>query len=231
MQLYAPKAKCKTYKAVFENQWRENQDLLKEEMLWYVYHDTIDESSHGNKASKTIVDSFERAVDELFRIVKSLHGSGDATHVIVTSDHGFLFNDIKFEEKDKQPVTEEALESKTRYYLTRSTAAVSNIFKFPLADVSAMDNTDIQVAVPVGTNRIYQKGGDYVFCHGGASLQEMIIPIITSHRESGKEKREAVGVSVLEQNLRMTSSRVKFTVLQTEAVSGEKKERKIRCAI
>ena len=36
---------------------------------------------------------------------------------------------------------------------------------------------------------------------------------------------------VLESNLRMTSSRVKFTILQTEAVGGTSKERNIVCAI
>ena len=93
-----------------------------------------------------------------------------------------------------------------------------------------MDNDDLLVAVPVGTNRLYLQGGDYTFTHGGASLQEMIIPVIVSHRVD-EEKRGSVGAMVLEPNLRMTSSRVKFTVLQTEAVSGTSKERNIVCAI
>jgi len=231
LQQYIPNSVCKTYKVINEAQWKtENRELVRDNLV-FIYHDTIDDSSHGNKPTKTITDSCERAVDELFRLVKSLHGSADATNVIITSDHGFLFNDIKFEDKDKQPVNDEMVESKPRYYITHSNEPQSNIAKFPLNEVSGMDNADLMVAVPVGTNRLYSQGGDYVFCHGGAALQEIIIPIIISHRESGKEKREAVGVAILEQNLRMTSSRVKFTVLQTEAVSGESKEREIRCAV
>lgn len=231
LQRYVPNSVCKTYKAVNEAQWKtENRELVRDNMV-FIYHDTIDDSSHGNKPTKAITDSCERAVDELFRLVKSLHGSADATNVIVTSDHGFLFNDIKFEDKDKQQIADETTESKPRYYITRSNQPQSNIAKFPLHEVSAMDNTDLMVAVPIGTNRLYAPGGDYVFCHGGATLQEMIIPIIITHRESGKEKREAVGVAVQEQNLRMTSSRVSFNILQTQAVSGEKKERTITCAI
>lgn len=230
LQLFSPKAKCKTYKTVIETPWKENRALLKEDVLWYVYHDTIDEGSHGNKTSKAITDSCERAVDELFSLVNSLHSSCDATHVIVTSDHGFLFNDIKFEEKDKQPVADEILERKPRYYITHSGQPESQIVKMALKDVSAMDNDDLFVAVPLGTNRLFAPGGDYVFCHGGASLQEMIIPVIVSHRKTEK-KTNAVNAMVLEQNLRMTSSRVKFTILQTETVSNDKKERNIVCAI
>lgn len=229
LQKYVPNALCRKYKTISENSRNENREVCKHEVV-YIYHDTIDDSSHGNKPTKTITDSCETAVDELAKLVKSLHGSWNATHVIVTSDHGFIFNDIKFEEKDKQKVSEESLENKSRYYITHSTDDVSNITKFKLAEVSALDNTDLQVAVPVGTNRLNAAGGDYVFCHGGAALQEMIIPVIISHRQD-EERRGSVGAMVLEPNLRMTSSRVKFTVLQTEAVGGENKERNIVCFI
>lgn len=229
LQRYVPNAVCKQYKTIAENSRDENREICKHEVV-YIYHDTIDESSHGNKPTKAIADSCERAVDELARLVKSLHGSWNATHVIVTSDHGFLFNDIRFEEKDKQKVTEDAAESKSRYYITSSKADVTNITKFPLPQVSAFDNADLQVAVPVGTNRLYKEGGDYVFCHGGAALQEMIVPVIVSHRQDD-ERRGSVEAMVLEPNLRMTSSRVKFTVLQKDAVGGANKERNILCAI
>lgn len=231
LQNFRPKSVCRTFKTMTEDNSRdENREVCKNDVV-YILHDTIDESSHGRKPSKTITDSCETAVNELAQLVKSLHSSWNATHVVITSDHGFLFNDIKFEEKDMQRIdTDEPIENKSRFYLTRSDAAVSNIFKFPLNVVSGMDNEGIHVAVPVGTNRIYAKGGDYVFCHGGAALQELIIPIIVSHRQD-EETRGSVEAMLLEQNLRMTSSRVKFTILQTQAVSGEFKERNIVCAL
>ena len=230
VQAFVPDSVCKTYKNIIETPWAENRQLCRDNMV-FIYHDTIDDSSHGNKTAKAITDSCNRAHDELWQLVKSLHGSADATHVIITSDHGFLFNDIMFEDKDKLPVEDETIERKPRYYITRNGDQKSNIAKFPFNEVSAMNNSDLFVAVPVGTNRLYKEAGDYKFCHGGASLQEMIIPVIISHRESGKEKRSSVGAMLLEQNLSMVSSRVKFTVLQTEAVSAQNKECNIVCAI
>jgi hypothetical protein len=72
--------------------------------------------------------------------------------------------------------------------------------------------------------------GGYQFAHGGASLQELLIPMMftTFKRKDTKEK---VGVSVLEANLRMTSSRLKFTVIQSEAISEDLQERTVQCAV
>lgn len=45
------------------------------------------------------------------------------------------------------------------------------------------------------------------------------------------ESKEKVNVSVLETNLRMTSSRLKFTVIQSEAISEGMQGRTVQCAV
>lgn len=90
--------------------------------------------------------------------------------------------------------------------------------------------SDVMVAVPVGTNRLKAKSGGYMFVHGGASLQEMIIPIITC-RQKREDKKPEVGVMVLGNNLSMQASRLRLTLLQTEAVSMDAKERSINVAL
>lgn len=69
-----------------------------------------------------------------------------------------------------------------------------------------------------------------MFVHGGASLQEMIIPIITC-RQKREDKKPEVGVMVLGNNLSMQASRLRLTLLQTEAVSMDAKERSINVAL
>lgn len=229
LKVFKPDSKCMTYDTFIGNKSHEVRELFKHDVV-YVYHGTIDDKSHGVPA-KTVTDNCESALEELARCVKSLHDSWNVTHVIITSDHGFLFNDIVFEDKDKLPIMDELIGHKSRFYVTHSSSPETNIVKFPLKEVSDMDNEDLFVAVPRGTNRLLKNGGDYVFCHGGASLQETIIPVIVSHRESGKEKRDSVSPMVLEQNLNMVSSRVKFTVLQKEVVGTQYKECNVMCAI
>jgi hypothetical protein len=128
-------------------------------------------------------------------------------------------------------VEEETLEKSSRYYLTRSDADVSGIIKFPLGEVSAMENVpDVWVAVPQGTNRLAAPSGGYMFTHGGAALQEIIIPVINSRQERADNK-QPVGVMILDRKLSMQASRLRFKLLQTEAVSMNTKERIIRVAL
>ena len=149
--------------------------------------------------------------------------------MILTADHGFLFEDKEFAEKDKHPVKEDCFEKKTRYYLTRKDDPQEGITKFKLPEVSGMTDQTVYVAVPDGTNRMAAPGG-YQFAHGGASLQEVLIPVMFS-RLKRKDNKEKVNVSILEAILKMTSSRLKFTVIQSEAISEDIQGRTIQCAV
>ena len=152
------------------------------------------------------------------------------TNVIVTSDHGFLFNDIVFEDKGKHPVTEDNIEKKTRYYLTQSSVTIEGVSKYPLDSVSGLSSqTPVYVAVPNGTNRFAASGG-YEFTHGGASLQEVIIPVIVSKIKKVLTKQK-VNVSLLSTNLNMVSSMLKFQLIQSEPVSMSMTERTVCCAV
>ena len=163
-------------------------------------------------------------------LVKRLHATWNVSNVVVTADHGFIYNDIQFEEKDKHSINEVCIEKKTRYYLTNSNSPVEGVVKMPLDKVSGISVSEpTYVAVPVGTNRLAAPGG-YNFAHGGATLQEMLIPVIKSSQRR-TDKTEKVGVSLMSHNLNMVSSRLKFHLIQSEAVSMTVMERKVVCQI
>ena len=151
-------------------------------------------------------------------------------NVFVTSDHGFLFNDVKFEEKDKHRIDDAYDERKTRYYITDDGAPVFGITKYPMESVSSMTAPGKYVAVPDGTNRLYAEGGGYQFAHGGAALQEMVIPILYSHTQKEGTKPK-VGMTLIGSALSIVSSRLKFSLIQDQAVSEDFRERKIVCGI
>lgn len=225
---YRQGAVCVDYETVGKYEQDKNREIFKHPLV-YVMHNTIDDKSHSAVA-KDIVDSCRDAINELETLVHKLHESYNVTEVYITSDHGFLFNDQIFEDKDKHKVTEDALEKSTRYYLTQSAATVPGIVKFPLSEVSGMKEDNIYVAVPEGTNRLQAPSGGYRFTHGGASLQELLIPIITSRQERVNTKTP-VGVMVLDRNLSIQASRLRFRLLQTDAVSMEMKARTIKVAL
>ena len=229
LQRYRDGAICVPFETVAEYNQDKNREIFKHSLV-YIFHDVIDKTGHDGNA-KQVTQACREAITELSTMIPKIHASYNVTEVYVTSDHGFLFNDIVFAEKDKHKIEEETLERSSRYYLTSSDKDVNGIVKFPLDEVSAMVNgSDVFVAVPQGTNRLAAPSGGYLFTHGGAAMQEIIIPVITSRQER-TDSKQPVGVMVLDRKLSMQASRLRFKLLQTEAVSMDMKERIVRVAL
>ncbi len=225
---YVEGAECITYDEVMNAESKSKREIFKKPLL-YVFHNLIDESSHSQSPFETI-RSCRATINNLVEFVNSLHASWNVSDVIITSDHGFIYNDMKFQDKDKHSITDSNIEKKTRYYITDNNLEVEGIEKFPLNKVSSIESTTpLFVAVPTGTNRLAASGG-YNFAHGGATLHEMIIPVIRSKAERN-EKREKVGVSLMNHNLNMVNSRLKFQIIQAEAVGASRIKRTVVCQI
>ena len=225
---YKEGAMCVKYEDVMNGDQTSNRELFKRPLV-YIFHDVIDENSHPQNPFE-IIRSCRTAINQLVVLVKRLHATMNVHNVVVTADHGFIYNDIRFEDKDKHSINDPNIEKKTRYYLTNSTIEVEGIAKFPLEKVSGITTAKpVYVAVPIGTNRLAAPGG-YNFAHGGATLQEMIIPVIKSSLRR-TDKTEKVGVSLMNHNLNMVSSRLKFHLIQSEAVSMTVMERMVVCQV
>ena len=225
---YKENAICVNYEEVMNADLQSNRTLFKRPLV-YIFHNTIDEASHSQSPFEVIA-ACRKAIQQLAVLINRLHASWNVNYVMLTADHGFIYNDIHFEEKDKHSIKDDCIEKKTRYYLTNSQQAIDGIAKFPLQSASGMSSKEaVQIAVPLGTNRLAAPGG-YNFAHGGATLQEMIIPVIHSKLRK-VEKTEKVNVALMNPNLSMVSSRLKFQLIQSEAVSMNVKERTIICGV
>ncbi|GAK37403.1 putative cytoplasmic protein [Bacteroides graminisolvens DSM 19988 = JCM 15093] len=225
---YKEHAVCVNYEDVMNGDQASNRALFKRPLV-YIFHNTIDEASHSQSPFEVIA-ACRKAIQQLAVLINRLHASWNVNYVMLTADHGFIYNDIHFEEKDKHSIKDDCIEKKTRYYLTNSQQAIDGIAKFPLQSASGMSSKEaVQIAVPLGTNRLAAPGG-YNFAHGGATLQEMIIPVIHSKLRKVK-KTEKVNVALMNPNLSMVSSRLKFQLIQSEAVSMNVKERTIICGV
>lgn len=225
---YREGAVCINYEDVMNGSALSVREIFKRPLV-YIFYNTIDEASHSQSPFE-VIRACRTAIEQLTVLIKRLHATWNVTNVLITSDHGFIYNDVEFEDKDKHSVPDEFLEKKTRYYLTASDQTTEGICKYDIESVSGMKSFQhVNVAVPIGTNRMAASGG-YNFAHGGATLQEMIIPLIHSYRKK-VDKTEKVGVSLINHNLNMVSSQLRFQLIQTEAVSMTVMERKVTCCI
>lgn len=227
LQEYVSDGICLDYKELMNGGTiMSKRDLFKSRSVVYIFHNTIDDAGHDGNTP----EACRRAIDELKELIEKLHASWNIVNVFVTADHGFIYNDITFEDKDKHSITDITIEKKTRYYLTPDGNAVEGVTKFQLGKVSSIKAPEvINVAVPDGTNRFAAPGG-YKFTHGGASLQEMIIPLIFS-RQKRVEKTEKVGVALMDHNLNLVSSRLKVRLIQSDPVTMTMTERTVECQV
>jgi len=173
-----------------------NPDPALAEILVVVDHDEVDSLGHGE--ADNIVRHVQLEIDRLARLVRKLHRWGYPTVHIVT-DHGFILLDESRLPDEIRCDKDWCLLLKERFALVPRNADLP-LVRFPFAWNEAM-----AVAVPPGLAFFKAEKS---FSHGGAALQEMVIPHLTSHGEAVQEKRIEVEVLIPAAELQRTAVKV-----------------------
>ncbi len=198
--------------------------------LIYIYHNVIDAIGDKAPSERQVLSACEQAISELLRLVKKICNSINGTNVIITADHGFLYQRRPIQEADKRPIPSgDVLESKRRYLLAREQMNDSALLHFRLPYLK-----DGVAIVPRGSLRFAVQGAGAQFVHGGASLQEVCVPVITYHHQRAKGDEgpaRKVGVQVSARVRRVTNNRFSLTLVQTEVVEGRWRSRQITVAL
>jgi uncharacterized protein (TIGR02687 family) len=214
----------------------EGRDAVEGKKIVYIYHDEID--SRGEKASTEgdTFDAVRKAINELGDLVKFIINSLNGNYIVVTADHGFLFSETKPDETQKSKLTNEpdgTVLAKKRYLLGRNLPDVDEAYHGTTAK-SAKAEGGMEFWLPKAANRFHFTGGAR-FIHGGAMLQEVVVPVITVRHVKGKGKPDTatrnVGVQVLGVNHRITTPKYRFMLLQTEPVNDRVKPVTLKVAI
>lgn len=186
----------------------------------YIYHNSID--AIGDSASTEIqtFDGCEKAVNELANLVLTLKNNMSATTLYITSDHGFIYVRDKLEEIDKIAKDNDFEESKRRYAIGNKEYNNDSLLKFNLSDVCA--NSDLAVFTPKDNMRFKTQGSGANFVHGGASLHEMVIPLIAyKNKKTGQKgalESKKTEIKLTSTMRKITNSIFKLEFIQTEAV-------------
>ncbi len=205
------------------------RDLIKPYRLLYIYHDVIDATGDKAASERDVFGACDRAIDQVLRLVKRICNSLNGTHVLVTSDHGFLYQRKVIEEADKLPLPrgEDILETNRRYVLRSGAIAESGTLAFPVPYTEG----ELTVVVPRGSVRFAVQGAGTQYVHGGASLQEVCVPILTYHHKRAEKGDDGparkVGVQINARNRRITNNRFRISLMQTDAVEGRWRARRV----
>ena len=204
----------------------EARNKVRGKNVIYLYHDTIDAIGDDVKTEEKIFTAVRTAIDEVCNMVSFVVNTLNARYVFITADHGFVYTDTRPGEIERNKgtlVDKDFIVLKKRYSIGRNIPALDYVHQGKVSNTAGVTaEQDMQFAIPKGMSLFYFTGGARYF-HGGLSLQEVVVPVITVEEIVGKDKEKTrdkfVGVQVLGQDYRITTGKHRFEILQLEAVS------------
>lgn len=201
----------------------DRRNLVKGMDVVYIYHDTIDHTSHHDELG--VFNACEKAIDELINLVRIITNELNGVNIVITSDHGFIFTYEPLKEDDKldrSDFRKDIVEQDRRHIITDMDAHPD--FLIP---VKGFYNEDGYQAFSPRENIRIKGSGGLNFVHGGASLQEMVVPVIqyrflrtgykayTDHKD--KYDTKPVTISLLSSNRKVSNMIFNFNFYQKEA--------------
>ena len=155
----------------------DRQALVKGMDVVYIYHDKIDETSHTSESA--VFPACEDAIDEIKNLIRIIVNDFGGTRIFVTADHGFLYNYNPLKEDNKlsrENWNGMEVDYGRRYAIMKQGAKPEYMIPVKLLDGS----TEYEAFTPRENVRI-KCGGGLNYVHGGASLQELVVPVIDYH--------------------------------------------------
>jgi len=118
----------------------------------------------------------DTVIDNLARAIRKLAAAG-IEHAVVSADHGHLFfaNDRDESMRTDAPGGN-TIELHRRCWIGRGGTTPPGCVRVPAASLGYP--SDLEFVFPAAAG-VFKAGGDLAFHHGGPSLQEMIIPVLT----------------------------------------------------
>lgn len=200
------------------------REFVRDQRVIYVYHDKIDLLGDKQGSERETFSAVAQTLLELNQIATFIVNSLNGSLVLITADHGFLYQESPLDESNKSILGEKpegTLKAKKRYLLGDSLGTTPKAWSgntHITAGTEAGEGS-VDFWVPRGASRFHFAGGAR-FVHGSAMPQEIVVPIITlrvSENESAKTR--LVDFSLLGSSNKVVTNKQRFEFIQTEPVS------------
>lgn len=132
----------------------------------------------------------DTVIDNLARAIRKLAAAG-VEHCVLTADHGHLFFPSDRDESMRidAPGGDE-IDLHRRCWIGRGGTTPAGCVRVTASALGY--ESDLDFVFPVGSG-VFKAGGDLAFHHGGPSLQEMVIPVVTVRMKAREVARANVG--------------------------------------
>ena len=209
----------------------DSRDLVKANDVLYIYHNRIDHTGDKMHSEGQAFEAAEQTLDDLVKLVKKL-AAANANNILVTADHGFIYQHKELDESDFLSVDaagDAILYRDRRFVLGKGLAASSGLHKFTPGQLGLAGEVEVQI--PKSINRLRLKGSGSRFVHGGASLQEVVVPVLKINKKRQSDVT-AVEVDILRgSNSVITSGQLAVTMYQAGPATDKIQPRVLRAGI
>jgi len=205
--------------------------LFRDHDVVYIYHNRIDATGDDRKTEEQVFGAVEEALAELIKVVKKLTAA-NATNLLVTADHGFIYQNRPIAESDFTDIEakdELVLYRDRRFLLGKGMNEHASLKKFSGQAVGLTGEMEIQL--PKSINRLRLQGSGSRYVHGGAALQEVVVPVVSINKKRRSDTGK-VEVEILQSgNQLISSGQLAVAFYQTLPVSSKIQPRILRAGI
>lgn len=212
LKSYDEKATAIGYEEFLKLDRNEGRDFVKNSSVIYIYHDEIDKMGEKNEI-KTF-DAVLSTFDTLIKVIKQISNFNGST-IYITSDHGFLYTNRATEESEFCKVESDGATKFNRRFLIGQRLNEQNcVVKYNGKSLGIEGENDFLIAKSI--NKIRVQGGGNRFVHGGSSLQELVIPLISVKKARSTDVKD-VNVAIIPLR-NISTNTVNVALYQSEIV-------------
>ena len=220
-----PHAVAITYDSlVNEMSASQRKDLVKDAQVVYVYHNTIDAMGDKAPTERKVFSACDDTVKEIFGLVQLICRERIASQVVVTADHGFLYTDEPLDTSERTVAAEidgDPIVVGRRYAIAEGSARSDVLMPIALPYAES----GLKGFAPRRCTRIARAGAGENYVHGGISLQELCVPVLTfTNKRAGSKgyvESEQATLSLITTVDTISNSIFKLDLLQDKPVGGK----------
>ncbi len=212
----------------------DRRTLFRENQVVYVYHNQIDMVGDKRESEDQTVEAVGSTIDDLVELTKLLR-SANFARILITSDHGFLYQYQKLDEADLTGTEisgKEIFLKKRRFAVGKDLDNTGHKLKAFSAEQLGLTG-DYEILLAKSVNRLKLSGAGMQFVHGGSSLQEIVIPVLAVNMVRGGEfqAREVEVDKLASASNTITTGQISVKFIQLEKISSKVLPRDLRVGI
>lgn len=213
--------------ALMNMQRDEARALFRDHDVVYVYHNEIDAVGDKQATEERVFEAVESTLETLVQLVKKLAGA-NATNLIVTADHGFLYQHRAIDESDfssAEVAGDPILFRGRRFVLGHGLKPAPGLRHFTAAQAGLQG--DVELLIPKSVSRLRRQGSGSRFVHGGAALQEIVVPVVRINKKRQSDLATVDVEAIPGASRRITSSQLAIRLYQSSPVTEKVQPRQL----